>query len=92
MIGAFSLWAVLRYAPVDNEAKPIREAQRPFFRAVSVAIVLVWTMTSLFWVSPDSSHAISAGLAWQSLSLTPAGCFWYRFIDRSILKQRGDHT
>lgn len=84
----FSLGAVAIYAPVDSENKPLRESQRPFFRAASVVTVLAWS-TGLFLLDvPGIRLAVSAGLLWQALSLTPVGHAWYRRVDRLFARRK----
>jgi accessory gene regulator protein AgrB len=77
----FALIAVLLFAPVDNEARPIRPEQRPRFRIASLVVLGLWGLVVAIGPKPEYVLAISAGLAWQSLSLTPAGRFWYHGID-----------
>ena len=79
---AAAILAILRYAPVDNEAKPIPAHRRPTFRRLALALAVLWGIVFFLLSSnPPLVLAMSAGMLWQSLSLTPAGSRWYRAVD-----------
>lgn len=84
----FALLAVLIYAPVDNEARPIGAQRRPAFRRAALAVVIAWAAVICGTASPSHILAISAGLAWQALSLTPAGRHWYVAVNSVPLTRR----
>lgn len=82
LLGLLACW---RYAPVDNEAKPIRSSQRPFFRMASIVMLLL-IGASVYFLSNDPVLHTSAAIAilWQILSLTPAGRVLYDRLDRML--------
>lgn len=82
LIGAAA--AIIVYAPVDNEAKPIRTERRPIFRIAS--LVVLGIIAGIAWSVSDAAvvRAISLAVGWQALSLTPAGHVVYGTLDRMI--------
>lgn len=84
----FSLLFVALYAPVDNEARPIRSTQRAKFRIISMAVVLIWACVLFFTHQPAIQYGIALGLVWQTVSLTPWGHLKYHKLDQLLAVRR----
>lgn len=88
---AFTMACVLLYSPVASENKPLPPSRRPVFRTAGFVVALAWAAVMLYVTGaehPALTAAISAGLAWQALSLTPTGRLVYHRLDQALQLRR----
>lgn len=96
MVFAISIYLVLRLAPVDSTAKPIkREEKRKQMRRCSIYIlstyfVLVTLLIMLYAITNNSrlivfDLCIYIGIAWQVFTLTKLGHKAVNNLDRSFI-------
>jgi accessory gene regulator B len=83
----FSTIVFLKYAPVDNEAKPIKQERKKFFRIGSIVILIIWVGVS-FILEYSLANAVLIGVMWQTTTLTPLGRRIYGSIDQMWEKRR----
>ena len=72
----WGLYYIIRYAPVESEAKPIRPERRFIYRRLGIGIAIVWAVLAfvlLYFKANGILLASICAFAWQILTLTPCG-------------------
>ncbi len=83
--------AFMAYAPSETPAKPIPARQKAALKRLSLALLALWAVGLLALpVGRDLLSASLTGMAWQIMTVTPAGHSFYHFVDRLWAKKGGE--
>jgi accessory gene regulator B len=72
----WGLYYIIRFAPVESEAKPIRPERRSIYRNLGIGFAIIWAVLVFVLLQFKANElflASALGFAWQILTLTPFG-------------------
>ena len=94
ILSFFSVYIIVKYSPVDNSAKPIKDKDVEKFRKKSIKILIVFLLISGVFLGAsfrwefciNISSAIILGVFWQSLTLIRSGEIVLKMLDIFLRK------